>query len=76
MGITGKWWCDNDSSRSAGSRILYTIWGKIFEDNQYKSIYDPLFNGVIMSYVMLNDALVGDDFRGIILAFGWLDENH
>jgi len=27
-------------------------------------------------YVVLNDAVIEDDLLGIILAFGWLDENH
>jgi len=27
-------------------------------------------------YVVLNDTVIGDDFPGIILAFGWLDERY
>lgn len=51
MGVTGKWWFDNDSPRSAGSRILYTIWGEIFEDNKYKIPFVILY--LIMLYGIL-----------------------
>ena len=77
MGVTGKWWCDNDSSRSAGSRILYTIWGEIFEDNKYKSPFVIL--NLMMMYVILCSVEWCSDWDalwGIILATGWLDENH